>query len=403
MIKVNQLSKRFKRYKRPVDRLKEVFFRRCYHQNYQALKDISFTVPSGQTLGILGKNGAGKSTLLKIISGVLLADEGDIQVSGRITGLLELGTGFDKELSGLQNIENNGLLIGMRKEEIAQQQQNIIDFSELGDFIHEPLRTYSSGMVMRLAFSIAMYAKPDCFLIDEALSVGDAHFQQKCINHIRAFKKNGGSIIFVSHDLNAIKMICDLAIVLDQGEIVAQGSAEHAVNHYNRIMARLDEEENKSFRAVSETSAQQNFGNRKATITGARLVGEQSGSAIVSSGEMATLTIDVLAADNIDNMTIGLLIRDRFGQDVFGTNSHYLGASINVKQSQQYQANFEVKMDIAPGKYSVTLALHSQESHIDDCYHWVDNEVTFEVAGVVGYQFSGVCRLPTSLNMSAKG
>jgi len=288
MIKVSNISKQFKLYNKPSDRLKEILFQRFstikFHHIYEALKDVSFEVKEGETLGILGKNGAGKSTLLKIITGVLLPNSGSVWVDGKITGLLELGTGFDNELTGMQNIIGNGLLIGMTKAEILQQRQAIIDFSELADFIEEPIRTYSSGMVMRLAFSIAMHAHPQCFVIDEALSVGDAHFQQKCMRHIKQFRQQGGSIIFVSHDLNAVKMVCDKALVLDQGKIIAQGNPEEAVNHYNRLMSEFDEQEKLLPRPKV---AQQNYGNLKAKIIHAKLLGEQSDSSIISCGEKA--------------------------------------------------------------------------------------------------------------------
>lgn len=404
MIRVSHLGKRFKMYDKPSDRLKEIIFRRSYHHSFEALKDVSFDVKEGQTLGILGKNGAGKSTLLKIITGVLLPSSGEFQVDGRITGLLELGTGFDSELTGLQNIKGNGLLIGMSLDEIAARQNEIIEFSELGDFIHEPIRTYSSGMVMRLAFSIAMHAKPQCFVIDEALSVGDAHFQQKCMRHIKQFRENGGSIIFVSHDLNAVKMICDEAIVLDQGVVVAQGSPEYAVNHYNRIMAKLDEDEAAmSARALEEEQEKgaQNYGNQKARIESAEFEGEQSESDIVSCGENAKLKINIKGLAEIDDLTIGIMIRDRFGQDIFGTNSFHLGECLHLKPEQDYQAVFNIPMNIAPGKYTITIALHSQDNHIDDCYHWVDNMIKFEVAGIIGAQFAGVCRLDSSFEFSS--
>ncbi len=396
MIKISNLSKQFKLYHKPSDRLKEIFFRKQYHHIYQALDNISFQVESGETFGILGKNGAGKSTLLKIITGVLLPDCGKIEVQGKVTGLLELGTGFDLQLSGIQNITSNGLLIGMTQDEISREQQAIIDFSELGDYINEPLRTYSSGMMMRLAFSIALHAKPDCFLIDEALSVGDAHFQQKCMHQIREFRQQGGSIIFVSHDLNAVKMVCDRAMVIDQGQVVSIGSAEDAVNHYNQIMAKLDSQDE----LVAITHAKKNYGNQKAKILTAKLLGENSKTDMVCCGEVAKVEVDILAQEDINDITIGIMIRDRFGQDIYGTNSYHLGCPLNVLKQQSYQCIFTFPVEITPGKYSITIALHSEDSHIENCYHWIDNMINFEVAGVKGKPFSGVCRLDANFEIS---
>lgn len=390
MITVTNLHKRFKLYKKPSDRLREIIWRRSFHQNYEALRDISFTVAAGETLGILGKNGAGKSTLLKIITGVLLADGGNFQVEGKITGLLELGTGFDADLNGLQNITSNGLLIGMSMMEIAAQKQAIIDFSELGDFIYEPIRTYSSGMIMRLAFSIAIHANPRCFVVDEALSVGDAHFQQKCMHRIKRFRQEGGSILFVSHDLNAIKMLCDRAIVLDQGVVVADGSPEDAVNHYNRLIADLEEQSQRQ---------EMGYGSNEAEITTVKLWGQDSRGRVVTAGEKTHIEISFKINATIEDLTVGIMIRDRFGQDIFGTNSHHLGLDFEPRRDIHYKALFELDMDIAPGKYTLTVALHSRENHIELCYHWRDNIETFEVAGTRGHIFSGVCRLPTKVKL----
>jgi len=396
MIIVTDIFKQFKLYSKPSDRLKEIIFRRSYHHIHEALKGVSFQVNEGETLGILGKNGAGKSTLLKIITGVLLPDSGSVRIDGSITGLLELGTGFDNDLTGLQNINSNGLLIGMTKEGIEQQRDAIISFSELGEYINEPIRTYSSGMVMRLAFSIAMHANPKCFVIDEALSVGDAHFQQKCMKRIKAFRQEGGALIFVSHDLNAVKMICDKVIVLDQGAIVAQGKPDEAVNHYNRLMAELDEkyDEEKIF---NDGVSDHNYGSHKAKITEANLTGKSSGSSTVSCGEEVDLSIDIFSFEKITDLTVGIMIRDRFGQDIYGTNSNLLNCQWTLDENKSYRVNFSFMAEVSPGKYTITIALHSNNNHIEDCYHWVDNLLGFEVAGIIGPQFAGVCRLDTKL------
>ncbi|MFK7160083.1 ABC transporter ATP-binding protein [Marinospirillum sp. MEB164] len=394
MIHVQHLSKHFKLYAKPSDRLKEVFLRRPLHTTHIALRDISFHVQAGETLGILGQNGAGKSTLLKLLSGVLLPDAGQLDIQGRVTGLLELGTGFDLQLTGRQNIMTNGLLIGMSATEIHERESSIIEFAELGAFIDEPLRTYSSGMTMRLAFAIAIHAQPQAFLIDEALSVGDGHFQQKCIKRIRQFKEQGGAIIFVSHDLNAVKQICDRALVLDAGDIVYEGDPESAVNAYNRILARLDEAT-----AEQESAArrQHAYGTKEAVILDATLVGQDSLVDLLSSGEQAHFRVTYMTQKDLPKLTLGFVIRDRFGQDVFGINTHYLQQSLPSTTEQRHCVEFAFPMHLAPGKYTLTLALHGDEHHLEACYHWVDNYLTFEVAGLKNPPFAGLTYLPTQL------
>lgn len=391
MLEVENVCKEFKLYNRPWHRLKEVVMRRSFHRTHKALDNISFRVVSGETLGILGRNGAGKSTLLKMLNGVLLPDAGQIKITGRVTGLLELGTGFDPNLSGLQNITGNGLLLGMTRQQIEERRQAIVEFSELGEFIHEPIRTYSSGMNMRLAFSIAIHANPDTFLIDEALSVGDGHFQQKCMRRIKEFRSNGGSIIFVSHDLNAVKMICDRAIVLSEGKIVADSDPEDAVNIYNQLLG-ADEEEY-SERELLEAG----YGSRQAILEDVTFYGRSSQSPILASGDTGTLDVTIAAQSDLPDVSLGLMIRDRFGQDIFGTNSHYLSFPIALVNGERKHLRYSFPMRLAPGKYTITLALHDGADHTINCYHWRDNAIGFEVAGITGTFFAGVCDLAPTL------
>ena len=396
MIDIQGLNKTFKLFHRPADRLLEAITGRSRHDEYQALKDISFRVAEGEVLGVLGRNGAGKSTLLKLLTGVLVPDSGAIHIDGRVTGLLELGTGFNPELTGLQNITANGLMLGMSHEEIDSRRQAIIEFSELGAYIEEPLRTYSSGMTMRLAFSVAIHADPRCFLVDEALSVGDGYFQQKCMKRIREFKAGGGSILFVSHDLNAVKMLCDRALVLEGGRIVFDGEPDDAVNRYNRIMARqAEEEEGRHLERQQEA-----YGSGEVVVMDGAVTGHQSSSNMVSSGEWLDIDLELAASEALDDVTLGLMIRDRFGQDIFGANSFQLDQPLHFEAGERRRVRFGLKADIAPGKYTVTVALHSREHHLEDCYWWYDSYLQFEVAGFKEHLFSGVCRLP--LTFSAK-
>jgi len=388
VIEVDRVSKTFKLYRKPSDRLIEALVRRPRHHTHAALTDVSFRVEPGETLGILGRNGAGKSTLLKLLMGVLLPDRGAMRIDGRVTGLLELGTGFDPVLSGLENIERNGLLLGMTRDQIQRRRAAIIDFSELGGYIREPLRTYSSGMRMRLAFAVAIHADPACFLVDEALSVGDAHFQQKCVRRIQAFREAGGSLVFVSHDLNAVKVLCDRALVLEEGRVVAAGTPEAAVNQYNQIIARLDAEP-----AAAAPRSGKGYGNLALEIAEAELRGEESGADLVAAGEMTRVRFLVQARKAIPRFTLGILVRDRFGQDVFGTNTHFLRHSLGIAAGEKVAVELRFPMNLGPGKYTLTAALHSEHDHLKDCYHWCDNLLRFEVAGVKGAMFYGIARL----------
>jgi lipopolysaccharide transport system ATP-binding protein len=390
MIDVRDLSKAFKLYRKPSDRLKEIILRKPYHTTHKALTDITFRVDDGETLGILGRNGAGKSTLLKILNGVTLQDHGHVIASGRITGLLELGTGFDPNLTGRQNIYANGLLIGMKEHEIRSREADIIAFSELGDFIEEPVRTYSSGMTVRLAFSIAIHSNPDIFLIDEALSVGDGHFQQKCMRAIREFKANGGSIIFVSHDLNAVKMICDRAIVLSGGRIVTDDEPESAVNCYNQLLGMDDE--------PTLVQSDRGYGSKEIEIIDTRLSSEHSGQQHITSGDEVTLQVMTRSHTTLRNVTLGMMIRDRMGQDLYGTNSYYLGCPIQTLENQNDSFEFRFPMNLAPGKYTITLALHEGSDHTRHCYHWWDNALRFEVSGIKGPVFGGLFNLNPSFS-----
>lgn len=395
MLSVQQVSKSYKLYDKPMDRLWGYLLKQPKYRQYQALKGINIELADGEVLGILGQNGAGKSTLLKILAGVAKADQGEVRIDGRVTGLLELGTGFDGNLSGYDNITTNGLLIGMTLAEIQQRKEDIIAFSELGDFIHEPMRTYSSGMSMRLAFAIAIHAEPKCFLVDEALSVGDGYFQQKCMRKIKQFREAGGSLVFVSHDLNAVKLICDRVVVLDQGEIVAEGDAETAVNIYNRILAR-----EAVIEPNTEVTTAQNYGTKQAEIMASAVWGEQSKTTTVASGEKLNLRICMKANEELPEITVGVLMRDRFGQDVFGTNSMLLGEDIqHVQAGSEWQVTYVIDANVMPGKYTFSVALHTQENHLHECFHWHDRIAEVTVAGYRQQLFSGICNLPTAIRV----
>jgi lipopolysaccharide transport system ATP-binding protein len=402
MIKVENLNKTFKLYRSPALRLKEILLQRVYHQRFEALKNVSFQVDQGQTLGIVGQNGAGKSTLLKILTGVLLPDSGTISLAGKATGLLELGTGFQFDLTGLQNIYFNGALLAMSKNEIGKKLEQIIAFCELGDFINEPIQTYSSGMVMRLAFAIAIHAEPQIFVVDEALSVGDAYFQQKCLQKIEDFRAQGGSIVFVSHDLNAVKVLCDRALLLDQGSILEEGSPEKVINSYNFILTKKLKGEEVCL--IHDLEKGKDYGNCKVTIPHVKMLNSHGQeSEVLICGEQVTIEIGLQAHETTDSITVGILLRDKFGQDIFGTNTYYMDIPLSLDSGKSCLLRYILhELNIGPGKYTLTVAAHKDEIHTRECYQWMDLILSFEVIENSECRFSGLSRLKTEVQMDAQ-
>ena len=256
-IRIHQLGKCYPMYNKPADRLKQALWlgRRKYYHDFWALKDVSFEVPRGRTVGIMGRNGSGKSTLLQIVAGTLSATCGTVEVRGRASALLELGAGFVPDLTGRENIYVYGTLTGLSRKEIDARFDAIAAFADIGEFIDQPVKIYSSGMFVRLAFSAAVNVDPDVLIIDEALAVGDARFQSRCMNKINQFRESGVSILFVSHDMETIKRICDHALVLDRGQVVSRGVSVHATNWYLAFLTN-DFDLEKTRQAEREAAAQ---------------------------------------------------------------------------------------------------------------------------------------------------
>jgi lipopolysaccharide transport system ATP-binding protein len=401
MITVNNLTKIFHLYKKPSDRLREIIFRGSYHRNFYALKNVSFQIAEGETLGIIGENGSGKSTLLKIITGVLMPDSGSFHIDGRITGLLELGTGFNPEFSGLHNIYMNAMYLGLSRPEIDAKLDQITHFAEIGHFIDEPIKTYSSGMLMRLAFSVAIHADPKCFVVDEALAVGDAYFQQKCMQRLKEFKANGGSIVFVSHDMNAIKMLCDQAILLDRGQVVENNDPETVINVYNFLLSK------KSYGEKIQTNTEQEkfvYGNHKAVIEKVTLSGYGSDDLdVVVSGKKIYVNITIVSYEHIDQATVGIMFRDRFGQDIFGTNTYHLHHNLSLSKEQTLYISFCFdKFNLGVGKYTLTAAIHTGDSHVESCFQWIDKMKVFQVVHSADYYFEGICRLTPQVKIEQR-
>jgi ABC-type polysaccharide/polyol phosphate transport system ATPase subunit len=370
VIKIEGISKKFKLYHSPADRLKEIVSRKQFHKDFVALDNISFEIEAGQTLGIIGQNGAGKSTLLKILSGIVIPDSGTIRIDGKVTGLLELGTGFNAEMTGLENIYMNGTLIGMGKDEIDRKKQTIIDFSELGEFIGEPIKTYSSGMTMRLAFSIAIHADPTCFLVDEALSVGDAYFQQKCMRKIQEFRENGGSIVFVSHDMNAVITLCDSAMMLDHGQIIDCGEPKNVVDFYQNMILKKSHQGDIPVQ-VKKIKKEKNMNSSSISTGEVELVSfkiyneNEEEISYIESEKIIKIIYEVKALKDLDEPHYGLMIRNNLGLSVFETNTYCMKMKTEkILKDHKTKIVWVMDFPLSPGTYSFSVGVANRGQNL---------------------------------------
>lgn len=349
-------------------------------------------------MGIIGPNGAGKSTLLRILTGITKPTEGTYEIGGRVAGLLELATGFNLQFTGRQNILINGRLLGLSREEIAERLEEIIAFAELGEFIDLPVRTYSSGMYVRLGFALAASIDPQVLLIDEVLAVGDAYFQQKCTRRLREFKENGVTTLIASHDPTAIKTLCDHAALLDEGRLVCQGKPDEVFDYYNALVAKRGSG-GKSYilarsRQTSEHPVGQRSGSFHAVIAEVKLLSAGNEVSTVVAGQEVEVKARVVFLEPIANPTVGILIRDRLGTDVFGTNTHYLGMDLgSFSSGEQVDIRFRVAMQLGAGEYTLTVAIHTLETHVQECFDWADRLLTFTVIPSGDFRFIGVAKL----------
>lgn len=390
VLEVKNLTKIYKIYKNNTDRLKEIFLDKEYHTKFVANEDISFDLFEGETLGIIGVNGAGKSTLLKIIAGVVTQSSGEVVKHGRVTALLELGTGFNQDMTGRENIHLNGSLIGMSKQEIDSKIDDIIAFSELKTYIDQPIKTYSSGMGMRLAFSIALFSEPKILIVDEALSVGDAHFAAKCTQALNERKKQDMSIIYVSHDLNSLKLLCDRVILLNNAKIEQEGTPKETINYYNFLIAKFNDDEGD----LNIDSADKNsFGTFEVEIKNVHILRDGQISQIFDSGDSIEIEIEIFTKVDLEDITIGFHIKDKFSQDIFGTNTSLLGERFSVTKENSYRCTYKMDLDIGVGQYTLGVALHTDVWHTEHCFHWLEDAVNFEVTSNKDNSFIGLCRL----------
>lgn len=389
-ISVKNVSKSYKLYKKPSDRLREVLhpFRKSYHIEFSALKDISFEIPKGQILGIVGKNGSGKSTLLKILTGILTPTTGQVHVDGRISALLELGAGFNPELTGMENIFLNGSLMGISEKEMLSKVADIIEFADIGEFIHQPVKMYSSGMFVRLAFAVAINVDPDILIIDEALSVGDIRFQQKCYRKIQDFFEKGKTVIFVGHDLSVINNFCSWCLWINEGQLMRSGPPKEVTKDYTSFMVYgMTSDVSSSVQSNNnqgwiETGSFESFGDMEATVQALR-VQDQNGKCpeIYLGGESVSIDLRVNAQTTIDQPILGFVVKDRLGKSVFGSNNFVSDMFLSAipKGNHIYRISFPFP-HISNGEYLLTLAIAQGNQHDHIQKHWVHDCFVFKVA-----------------------
>jgi lipopolysaccharide transport system ATP-binding protein len=360
------------------------------HKLKWVLQDIGFTVEPGEAVGLIGINGAGKSTLLKLITGTTQPTTGAVHMEGRVAALLELGMGFHPDFTGRQNVFMAGQLLGMTVEEIERLMPEIEAFAEIGDYMDQPVRVYSSGMQMRVAFSVATARRPDTLVVDEALSVGDAYFQHKSFERIRNFRRHGTTLLLVSHDKQAIQSLCDRAILLDGGRLARVGPPEEIMDYYNAMIA---ERENETVRlnATPEGKVQTVSGTGEATVSDIALFDEAGQRVeVVDVGSEVTLEVKVAAKAHIPRMVLGYMIKDRLGQPMYGTNTHLKELPLeSVGAGEEVTYRFRFPMNLGPGTYSVATAIVSTETHLVNNYEWRDLALVFTVMNMRRPHFEG--------------
>jgi len=413
-IVVKNITKVYRLYEKPIDRLKESLSiaHKCYHRDFFALNQISFQVKKGETVGIIGTNGSGKSTILKIITGVLTPTTGEVQVDGVISALLELGAGFNMDYTGIENIYMNGTMMGFSRKEMEEKLPDILDFADIGDFVYQPVKTYSSGMFVRLAFALAINVEPEILIVDEALSVGDVFFQSKCYRRMEEIRRDGTTILMVTHDMGSIIKYCDRVVLLNKGTFIAEGNPGAMVDLYKKILANqldeLDKEATNDFSggegngsrvgdsgttglAADHSGANDlepgrrrlmkdkltlnpnltEYGGGQAEIYDSGLL-DQKGNLtnLLLKGEYFTIKEKIRFQADIQAPIFTYTIKGKRGEDLSGTNTMFEDTEIKpVKAGDEYEVSFKQKMTLQGGEYLLSMSCTGFEQGEHVVYH----------------------------------
>jgi lipopolysaccharide transport system ATP-binding protein len=402
-IQVSHLSKKYQVYDRPRDKLREMlgFGKVQLHRDFWALEDISFALASGQTIGIIGQNGSGKSTLLQILAGIMRQTRGDCFVNGKISALLELGSGFNPEFTGRENVFMNGAILGLDTQKMQERFGAIARFAEIGSFMEQPVKTYSSGMFMRLAFAVAVNVDPDILLVDEALAVGDLIFQHRCMHRMNQLRAAGKTIVLVTHDLGAVTKFCDRALLLDGGKLSEDGKPDLVVQRYRALMFERErryggnesangaagdavdiEGEREAPVARSIPNIDHRFGNGEATLLGLELM-SQNGTPTreVFGGEGIVIRVSAQFNKDVNLPIVGYTLRDRLGVEIAACNTSYAGRPLPAARAGQIiTSDFQVSVPyLSPGSYSISPAIANGTVLKHDMCDWIDNALVFNL------------------------
>ncbi len=401
-LEVRHVTKEYKLYETELDRLKEAFhpLKKCYHKNFFALKDVDIKIENGEKVGIIGANGAGKSTLLKIITGVLNPTQGEIITHGRVAALLELGAGFNQDYTGIENIRLNGTLIGDSQKKVEEKMQKIIDFADIGDFIYQPVKSYSSGMFVRLAFATQIFSEPDILIVDEALSVGDIRFQQKCYRAMDLLMENK-TVVLVTHDTGAVTRFCKRVIWINKGKVMYDGEVTEGLKQYQEFLINqaIEEKEHVGKNDYETEGSKKHVekidsdimvpkvvstvhykGNGQARIYECGLYNEYDELIeIVEPKQMIKCIVRIEYEKEAMHPILGLAVRDRLGNEIIGINSETVGEELPAAcGKQEYIISFMMP-ELNKGEYTISIAIANgyQNDHIQMC--WLDDALIFRV------------------------
>ncbi len=371
-------------------------------QQADVLKNVSFQINQGDAVALVGQNGAGKSTLLKIITGTLQPSSGTLEVNGRISAILELGMGFNPELSGRDNVYHSAGLMGFSHAEVDALIPDVLSFSELNEYFEKPLRVYSSGMQMRLAFSVATAVRPDLLIVDEALSVGDAYFQHKSFDRIRQYREQGTTLLFVSHDPGAVKALCNRAILMEDGRVINEGSPDTIMDFYNALIAEKENAKSTQVHYHDSGKLQTVSGTGEARVETIGLFDKTGLSKeFIHVGEEVILRVQVKVYADLPKLVFGLLIKDRLGQDIFGTNTYHTNQTYSdAKAGDRLTFAVAFPANLGTGTYSITTALVSSDTHLENNYEWRDLALIFNVGNLNKDYFIGCNWLPVNIEIT---